>query len=315
MSSSATRKSFVGRVKPTPVYIYFQNDAEAFFESYQQAVDFFQTQDRHEETIHGINRIFHFSSYFEKNWQGGQHQVVDKGLIFYVAPSIFGPSDGPNHGRFVEDELRAFVDTLSGDQQNYRVVVIHFNPPNGCTQNMVQFDSADFEFDSPELNEKDIVRVAITARKDFRFDDALKHKMLECLFSLDSMSNLVHSGWFLPAVSDMRASIAGMFSLGSAGGASLASQYFTKTPAAKNDRDTTTRCSLDERGTIFREQVRFQAFEKYSQMYHEAVAQEESSRWYARCRKNPYDDADSAGTAGVSGAPGLTSDSSSRGSG
>jgi hypothetical protein len=308
MSSSATRKASIGDAKPTPVYIYFQASVEAFFENHQQAVDFFKTQEPHQEKIHGVNRAFDFSNFYEKNWQGEQEEIVDKGLIFYIAPSIFGPSDGPNQGEFAEDELKAFVETLSGNQQNYRVVVVHFNLPTGCTQNQVQFDSADYEFESAELKEKEIIRVAITARKDFKFDDVLKHKVLECLFSLDSMSGLVHSGWFKPAMSSFATSLSNIFSRKLSENASAASQYFTKTPAAKDDR--TTRCSLDPRGTIFKMQVlRNDAFENYSQQQRAAAPAEYGTRYFGFKKKSEGEAKD--GGAAISGAPGLNNDGAS----
>jgi hypothetical protein len=308
MSSSATRKASIGGAKPTPVYIYFQANAEAFFENHQQAVDFFKTEEPHQEKIHGVNRAFNFSSYFEKNWQGETEEIVDKGLIFYIAPSIFGPSDGPNQGEFAEDELKSFVETLSGGQQNYRVVVVHFNLPAGCTQNQVQFDSADYEFESAELKEKEIIRVAITARKDFKFDDVLKHKVLECLFSLDSMSSLVHSGWFKPAMSNFATSLSNIFSRKLSENASAASQYFTKTPAEKDNR--TTRCSLDPRGTIFKMQVlRNEAFENYSQQQQAAAPAEYGARYAGFYKQSAALKQSEAASA--SGAPGLSNDGAS----
>lgn len=264
---TTSKRASAGKVKSTPVYIYFEANAEAFFKDHQQAVDFFKTDQPHEEVVYGVNRSFKFSSFFEKDWQGDQQQQVDKGLIFYVAPSIFGASDGPNKGKFSEDELGAFVRTLSGGQESYRVVVVHFNPPTACAENMVQFDSADFEFDTPELNEKNIVRVAITARNDFKFTDALKHKMLACIFSLDAMASLIHSGRVLAAVSTFTASLSSIFS--KSRGVSSASQGFTKEPSDQHNR--TTRCSLNPRGTIIKEQVRLENFDKYSQLQREAA--------------------------------------------
>jgi len=113
-----------------------------------------------------------------------------------------------NQNLFDTQALLNFKQQLYALHGNYRMLVVHFIP--SIDQRQTHFNPVSDAFFQRELEA--IPRVSITANKNVFFDEALKHGVLECVFSLDEASALVHSGWFMPAVSKVTGYFANMFS-------------------------------------------------------------------------------------------------------